>query len=96
VWTDGLAGLMGVDVRDALANVTVPTLVAVGDHDRVTPPGAAMILVSDLPNARLEIVEGAGHLAMLERPDAVNDMLAQFSSEVLTRRTTRKRPGTTR
>jgi len=95
VWTDGLAGLMGVDVRDALANVTVPTLVAVGDHDRVTPPGAAMILVSDLPNARLEIVEGAGHLAMLERPDAVNDMLARFSSEVLTRRTTRKRPGTT-
>jgi pimeloyl-ACP methyl ester carboxylesterase len=54
-----------------------------------------MILVSDLPNARLEIVEGAGHLAMLERPDAVNDMLAQFSSDVLTRRTTRKRPGTT-
>ncbi|HEY6677770.1 MAG TPA: alpha/beta hydrolase [Actinomycetota bacterium] len=95
VWTDGLARLMGVDVRDALANVTVPTLVAVGDHDRVTPPAAAMILVSDLPNARLEIVEGAGHLAMLERPDAVNDMLARFSSEVLTRRTTRKRPGTT-
>jgi pimeloyl-ACP methyl ester carboxylesterase len=61
----------------------------------VTPPAAAMFLVSDLPNARLEIVEGAGHLAMLERPDAVNDMLARFSSEVLTRRTTRKRPGTT-
>jgi pimeloyl-ACP methyl ester carboxylesterase len=92
VWTDGLAGLMAVDVRDALANVTVPTLVAVGDHDRVTPPEAAMILVSDLPNARLEIVEGAGHLPMLEQPDAVNDMLARFSSEVLTRRTTRKRP----
>jgi pimeloyl-ACP methyl ester carboxylesterase len=95
VWTDGLAGLMAVDVRDALANVTVPTLVAVGDHDRVTPPAAAMILVSDLPNARVEIVEGAGHLAMLERPDAVNDMLARFSSEALSRRTTRKRPGTT-
>ncbi|HSL66912.1 MAG TPA: alpha/beta hydrolase [Actinomycetota bacterium] len=95
VWTDGLAGLMTVDVRDELANVTVPTLVAVGDHDRVTPPAAAMILVGDLPNARLEIVEGAGHLAMLERPNAVNDMLARFSAEVLTRRTTRKRPGTT-
>jgi pimeloyl-ACP methyl ester carboxylesterase len=95
VWTNGLAGLMAVDVRDALANVAVPTLVAVGDYDRVTPPAAAMILVSDLPNARLEIVEGAGHLAMLERPDAVNDMLARFSSEVLSRRTTRKQPGTT-
>ena len=95
VWTDGLAGLMAVDVRHALANVTVPTLVAVGDHDRVTPPAAAMILVGDLPNARLEIVKGAGHLPMLERPDAVNDMLARFSSEALARRTTRKRRGPT-
>jgi len=95
VWTDGLAGLMTVDVRHALANVTVPTLVAVGDHDRVTPPAAAMILVGDLPNARLEIVEGAGHLPMLERPDAVNDMLARFCSEALPRRTTRKRRGPT-
>jgi pimeloyl-ACP methyl ester carboxylesterase len=86
---------MAVDVRHALANVTVPTLVVVGDHDRVTPPAAAMILVGDLPNARLEIVKGAGHLPMLERPDAVNDMLARFSSEALARRTTRKRRGPT-
>ena len=95
VWTDGLAELMNVDLRHALANVTVPTLVAVGDHDRVTPPAAAMILVGELPDARLEIVEGAGHLPMLERPDAVNDMLARFSSEALARRTTRKGRGPT-
>lgn len=93
VWTDGLAELMNVDLRHALGQVTVPTLVAVGDHDRVTPPAAAMILVGDLPAARLEIVEGAGHLPMLERPQAVNDMLARFTSEVLARRTTRKRRG---
>jgi pimeloyl-ACP methyl ester carboxylesterase len=95
VWTDGLAELMDVDLRHALGHLTVPTLVAVGDHDHVTPPAAAMILVGELPDARLEIVEGAGHLPMLERPDAVNDLLAGFASRALRGRTAgRRRPAT--
>ncbi len=83
VWTEGLAELMGVDLRDALANLTSPVLVAVGDHDRVTPPATAMAMVGELPDARLEIVEGAGHLPMLERHEAVNELLAGFAREVL-------------
>jgi pimeloyl-ACP methyl ester carboxylesterase len=93
VWTDGLVELMDVDLRHALGRVTVPTLVAVGDHDRVTPPAAAMVLVGDLPDARLELVEGAGHLPMLERPDAMNDMLARFASQAFEQRTSRRRRG---
>lgn len=93
VWTDGLAELMDVDLRYALGHVAVPTLVAVGDHDRVTPPAAAMVLVGELPDARLEIVEGAGHLPMLERPSAMNDMLARFASDALARRAVRPRRG---
>ena len=94
VWTDGLAELMDVDLRHALGHLTVPTLVAVGDYDRVTPPAAAMILVGGLPDARLEIVEGAGHLPMLERPVAVNDLLAGFASRALRGRAARRRRAT--
>ena len=94
VWTDGLAELMDVDLRHALGHLTVPTLVAVGDYDRVTPPAAAMILVGELPDARLEIVEGAGHLPMLERPVAVNDLLAGFASRALRGRAARRRRAT--
>ncbi len=83
VWTDGLAELMDVDLRDALANLTSPVLVAVGDHDRVTPLATAMTMVGELTDARLEIVEGAGHLAMLERHEVVNELLAGFAREVL-------------
>jgi pimeloyl-ACP methyl ester carboxylesterase len=93
VWTDGLAELMTVDLRHALGHVTVPTLVAVGDHDRVTPSAAAMLLVGELPDARLEIVEGAGHLPMLERPEAVNGLLAEFASQAFRRRTSKRRRG---
>jgi pimeloyl-ACP methyl ester carboxylesterase len=95
VWTDGLAELMDVDLRDALEHVRVPAMVAVGDHDRVTPPAAAMALVGELPEGRLQIVEGAGHLPMLERPEAVNAMLVEFANEVVPPRPRRSRRGAT-
>ncbi len=83
VWTDGLAGLMDMDLRHALRHVTVPALVVVGEHDRVTPPGAAVALVGELPDGRLEVLEGAGHIAMLERHEAFNERLAAFAGGVL-------------
>ena len=81
VWTDGLAELMDVDLRHALGHLTVPTLVAVGDHDRVTPPAAAMILVGELLDARLEIVEGAGHFVEMEQPDPLASLVTRFLTE---------------
>ena len=53
----------------ALPRVTVPALVVVGEHDRVTPPGSAVGLAGALPDGRLVVLEGAGHMAMLERPE---------------------------
>ena len=44
VWTDRLPELMEMDLRHAVPRVTVPALVVVGDHDRVTPPAAAVAL----------------------------------------------------
>ncbi|HZP89468.1 MAG TPA: alpha/beta hydrolase [Actinomycetota bacterium] len=82
VWTQGLAELMGADFRHALDRVSVPALVVVGDRDRVTPPASAMALAAALPDARLEVVERAGHMAMLERHDVVNRQLAAFADEV--------------
>jgi pimeloyl-ACP methyl ester carboxylesterase len=81
VWTDGLAGLLEMDLRHALEHVRVPAVVAVGEHDRVTPPASAVRLADALPFGRLEVVAGAGHLAMLERHDAVNELLARFADE---------------
>ena len=79
VWTDGLSELMGMDLRHALPRVTVPALVAVGDQDRVTPPAVAVELAAALPEGRLFIVEGAGHIAMLERPERLNPELRAFA-----------------
>ncbi|MFB3738635.1 MAG: alpha/beta fold hydrolase [Candidatus Velamenicoccus archaeovorus] len=89
VWTDGLAGLMGVDLRDALRRVTVPSLVMVGEHDRVTPPSSAVLMAGELPDARLAVIEAAGHMAMLERHEDVNERLGAFVEEVLGGRSAR-------
>jgi pimeloyl-ACP methyl ester carboxylesterase len=81
VWTDGLAGLMEMDLRHALPRVRVPALVVVGEHDRVTPPATAVELVGGLPDARLVVIEHAGHMAMLERPAEVNHDLRVFARD---------------
>jgi len=83
VWTDGLSELIGMDFRHALPRITVPALVAVGDQDRVTPPAAAVELAAALPEGRLFIIEGAGHIAMLERPERLNPELRSFAREAL-------------
>lgn len=91
VWTDGLTNLMEVDLRHAIAKLAVPTLVIVGEQDRITPPAAAVELVGSLPDGRLAVISGAGHLPMLERPQDVNDHLRAFASEVLPAPAKRKR-----
>jgi pimeloyl-ACP methyl ester carboxylesterase len=85
VWTEGLPQLMEMDLRHAVPRVRVPALVVVGDQDRVTPPAASVELAGALPEGQLLVVEGAGHMAMLERPEDLVRGLAEFASAALAR-----------
>lgn len=49
----------------------VPSAVLVGDRDRLTPPACAESIAANLPGAELTVLEKAGHMLMLERPEAV-------------------------
>ena len=76
---DALHGLAArADSGPTLAEVRVRTLVVVGALDVLTPPAEARAMASSIPGARLEVVARAGHLANLERPDAVNAAFAAF------------------
>lgn len=63
------------DVRDLLAEVSVPTLVVAGRLDPATPPAHAREIVDAVPGAALVEVAGAAHLANAECPDAVTAAL---------------------
>ncbi|MFF2349268.1 alpha/beta fold hydrolase [Kitasatospora sp. NPDC058115] len=54
----------------------IPVLVLTGTKDLLTPPGHGEVMAEQLPGAELVLVEDAGHLVMLERPDAVDGRLA--------------------
>lgn len=70
--------LWGADMRAVAMTVTVPTLVLVGELDRVTPPALSAELASLIPRARLAAIPGAGHLSNEENPDAFNAELCRF------------------
>ncbi len=63
------------DVLDALTDCHLPAAVIVGSRDPLTPVRESRRLARALPDATLEIIDGAGHQLMLERPDEVNAML---------------------
>ncbi len=68
------------DSRTMLPAIAVPTLVLVGEDDVLTPPDEARAMAAAIPGARVEVIPGAGHLANLENPDAVNAALRAFLS----------------
>lgn len=63
----------------------IPTLVLVGDRDRLTPPDHARRLAEAIPGARLLVSPGAGHMLPLERDRHVSEMLTHLVDRALGR-----------
>lgn len=61
-----------------IARCTTCTMVVFGTSDRTVKPLHAARLVAAMPNARLELIEGGGHVVMEEVPDRVNALLTEF------------------
>src|SRR5574341_1388379 len=68
-------------VLGRLGAIHVPVLIMCGSEDRGYPPAFSEHMASAIPGARLEWIEGAGHLSVLERPDEVNRFLVPFVAE---------------
>lgn len=80
---EAIAGALGAlktrpDRAAALAAFPRPSLVICGADDALTPPSDAEALVRALPDARLVVIPGAGHLSNLEQPAAFNAALTAF------------------
>ncbi|MGA8898978.1 alpha/beta fold hydrolase, partial [Bradyrhizobium sp.] len=69
----------GYSPEEVAPKLTFPVLLISGREDRVNPVDKnAAILVKALPQGRLEILDGAGHLPEVELPDTVNRLLRDF------------------
>jgi proline-specific peptidase len=72
--------LEGWTVMDRLGGITAPTLVMAGRDDFVFPPECQRELAAGIPDARLRIVERAGHNPHLEQPTEVMEAVREFVS----------------
>ena len=76
VMTEFFDTFLSHDKLEALGVLSdVETLVLCGDKDLLTPPHNSQVMADALPDAELQLVPGAGHMVILERPAVVNGAL---------------------
>ena len=70
--------LRDADFRRHLSRLEQPTLVLVGAEDIATPPELGRELAGLIPGARFSLIDNAGHLPCIERPEAVVQRMIDF------------------
>jgi 3-oxoadipate enol-lactonase len=85
-----LRGLLQQGAPGVLEDITVPTLLLTGDHDRLAPPPVSRDMAHRIAGSEIMIIPDCGHLSNIERPDEFNRILRDFVSRhggIATRRT---------
>jgi 3-oxoadipate enol-lactonase len=77
-WQAQAAAGATFDAADRVGGIEHDTLVLVGDEDNVIDWRSSQVLAERLPNARLRVFPGTGHLFFWERPDEVAAALKEF------------------
>ncbi len=71
------------DSRPFLPRIGVPTLIAVGSHDSLTPPDLAEEMAERIPGAALRVIPDTGHLPPMEAPQAATELMRQWLDNAL-------------
>jgi 3-oxoadipate enol-lactonase len=77
VWT--------ADYRKDLPQIQRPVLIAIGEHDQLTPIALSEELAREIPGAKLQVIPKAGHLSNLDNPDFFNRIVSEFILSVDTK-----------
>jgi 3-oxoadipate enol-lactonase len=64
-----------MDLTPGLAGISAPTLIIAGAQDPTTPPEHGERIAAAVPDARLEVLDPAAHLANVEQPEAVTRLI---------------------
>jgi pimeloyl-ACP methyl ester carboxylesterase len=71
-------GLIRHDIQHELREVRSPTLLVWGDRDALVPPTLAPLIQAEIPDARLVMLPGAGHVPQFDRAPLCNDAMLAF------------------
>jgi pimeloyl-ACP methyl ester carboxylesterase len=70
------------DARSSISRIEAPTLIVVGEEDKLTPVKWSEYLHSSIGNSKIRIVKAAGHMVMIERPGELNACIISFLKEI--------------
>ena len=70
------------DSTPLLPSITVPTVLIFGEHDAITTVDEGRSMLTAIPDARLHILQDAGHLSNLENPDGFNQGVLELVGRV--------------
>lgn len=70
-----LLGIKDMDLREAGADIDVPTTVVVGSRDPLTPPTFSRAMAATIPDARLVELRGRGHMLPMEAPEEIVEII---------------------
>jgi len=77
----GLDMLRRNGIRPLLGRISLPTLVVWGTRDCIVPREHGVVMAREIPAARLELMEGAGHMPFYERPQEFSRIVLDFLSK---------------
>ena len=66
------------DIVGEVERIRLPALIACGEEDRLTPVKYSQFLNQKIAGSKMEVIEGAGHLVMLENPQALSQAILRF------------------
>ncbi len=70
------------DLMNEIEKIALPTLILCGEDDQLTPPKYSQFLQSRIRGSKMEILPGAGHMVMMEVPEAFNERIRGFIKDI--------------
>jgi pimeloyl-ACP methyl ester carboxylesterase len=70
------------DIMDKVDQIEVPTLILCGSEDEMTPPKYTSYLAAKIKGSRLTVIDGGTHFVFAEKPEAVNQAIEEFLSNL--------------
>ena len=74
--------LAAADLRARVPSLRLPVLVLAGSMDQATPPALVAETAAMIPGARMEVLEGSGHLPAIDAPEQTADLILNFAKGV--------------
>jgi len=70
------------DSMNDIQRIKIPSLIVCGSDDRLTPVKYSEYLNKNIQGSRLVVIQGAGHMVMMEKPDQVNRAIEEFLNDL--------------